>query len=280
MDPVTLITLMALAAIVVSVALWLFVVPVWHRRKLDRRPFPGEWEHLLQAELPVYNRMTPQEQDQLRRLVIRFLDSKRIVGCAGQQITDRIRISIASQACLLLLNRPSSEYASLRSILVYPSSFIVSHDRHDESGLVHTGKDILEGESWSDGRVILGWDNVAESIADFSDGYNVVLHEFAHQLDHESGVTNGAPVLASSAAYQNWARVFSEEFAHLQQAAGQQMHTLIDQYGASDPAEFFAVVTETFYEKPHQLAAQHPALFHELCSYYCVDPRRWQRVTK
>jgi MtfA peptidase len=220
--------------------------------------------------------MTVVQQLQLQQLITRFLDRKNIIGCAGLQITDEIRLTIAAHACLLLLNRPSNEYAELRRILVYPSSFLVEHDVADDAGIVSAGRHVLSGESWSNGKVILAWDNVAHGVHDFSDGYNVVLHEFAHQLDHQSGVTNGAPLLHSRSAYQNWTRVFSEEFTQLQHASDSQINTLIDQYGATDPAEFFAVVTETFYEKPQQLANHHPELFEQLKTYYHVDPRDWQ----
>lgn len=262
--------------IVVAVALSLFVYPRYRRRKLDEQQFPAAWLPILRKNLSVYKMLWPDQQTQLRKLITRFLDSKKFIGCAGQQIDDEIRVTIAAHACLLLLNRPSHEYADLRSILVYPSSFKVTRDKRDEIGLVSSNEAILAGESWSTGKVILAWDNVERGVRDFSDGYNVVLHEFAHQLDHESGVTNGSPLLYSKGAYRNWARIFSEEFAALQHATDEARHTLIDQYGATDPAEFFAVVTETFYERPHELADRHPALFEELKSYYLVDPREWQ----
>ncbi len=262
--------------IVIAVALLLFVYPRYRRRKLDDTQFPSAWLPILRKNLSVYKALWPDQQTQLRKLITRFLGSKKFVGCAGQQITDEIRVTIAAHACLLLLNRPSHEYEDLRTILVYPSNFKVTRDKRDEFGLVSANETVLAGESWSNGKVILAWDNVEQGVRDFSDGYNVVLHEFAHQLDHESGVTNGSPLLYSKGAYSNWARIFSEEFAALQLATNEARHTIIDQYGATDPAEFFAVVTETFYERPHDLAERHPALFDELKSYYLVDPREWQ----
>ncbi len=276
MNITTSLTLIIILLIVIAVAVGAFVYPVYRRKQLDSRAFPEPWLAIVKDKLPVYAKLTAAQQLQLQQLITRFLHHKDIVGCAGLQITDEIRLTIAAHACLLLLNRPSTEYAELRTILVYPSSFLVEHDVHDEAGIVTAGRNALSGESWSNGRVILAWDNVAHGVHDFSDGYNVVLHEFAHQLDHQSGITNGAPLLYSGTAYKNWARVFSKEFAQLQHAADSHMHTLIDQYGATDPAEFFAVVTETFYEKPHQLAAHHAELFEELKMYYRVDPRDWQ----
>jgi MtfA peptidase len=277
MDTASIVTLIIILAIVVAVAAGAFLYPAYRRRQLDKRGFPDSWLAIVKDRLPIYMNMTAAQQLQLKQLITRFLAGRDIVGCAGLEITDEIRVTIAAHACLLLLNRPTDEYEGLRTVLVYPGSFRVERDVFNEAGIVTQGSHILSGESWSTGRIILSWDNVAHGVDDFSDGYNVVLHEFAHQLDHQSGVTNGAPVLSSRAAGKSWARVFSEEFAQLQQASENHLHTLIDQYGATDPAEFFAVVTETFYEKPQQLAARHPELFEQLKIYYQIDPRDWHQ---
>jgi Mlc titration factor MtfA (ptsG expression regulator) len=276
MELSAIVTLIALWLIVVVVAMLLFVYPRYRRRRLDAKPFPPAWLQILRDNLKIYRAMWPNQQEQLRRLIVRFLDSKDFVGCGGQVITDEIRVTIAAHACLLLLNRPSREYQDLRSILVYPSGFVVEHDHHDEFGVVTEGENYLAGESWSNGKVILAWDSVEHSLRNFADGENVVLHEFAHQLDHESGVTNGAPLLYRKGEYLEWAKIFSKEFAALQRAADEDRDTLLDPYGASDPAEFFAVVTETFYERPHEMAHEHPELYAELQGYYRVDPREWQ----
>lgn len=276
MDLKSILILLFLWGIAVVAALLLFVYPRYKRKKIDTTPFPAPWLHIVRRNLPIYKRMWPDQQRELRQLIKRFVDSKDFVGCAGQSITDEIRITIAAHACLLLVGRPNHQYQDLRSILVYPSGFKVSHEKHDEFGLVTAGEHFLIGESWSNGKLILAWDSVQASVRDFADGHNVVLHEFAHQLDHESGVTNGAPLLYHKGAYGDWARIFSEEFNQLQEASAADQHTLIDTYGASNPAEFFAVVTETFYERPHELSARHSALFEQLKSYYRVDPREWQ----
>ncbi len=280
MDLQSILTLIALWLLVVVVAVALFVYPRFRRKKVDASPFPTPWLQILRRSLPIYKTMWPDQQRELRQLIKRFIDSKEFVGCAGQTIDDEVRLTIAAHACLLLLNRPSHEYQELRTILVYPSGFMVKRDQQDEFGLVTAGEHFLIGESWSNGKVILAWDSVQQSVRNFADGHNVVLHEFAHQLDHESGITNGAPLLYNKGAYGDWARVFAAEFHQLQQASDANHQTLIDAYGASNPAEFFAVVTETFYERPHELALRHQALFDELKSYYRVDPREWQSARK
>ena len=169
-------------------------------------------------------------------------------------------------------------YPDLQQVLVYPSAFIVPRTAIGIGGVVSHAHQSLSGESWSNGRVILAWDHVVQSSMPFNNGHNVVLHEFAHQLDSESGSNNGAPLLRTTAAYNRWSAVLSQEYADLQQAAMYQIESVMDYYGATSPAEFFAVATETFFEKPIQLAESHPALFEELKNYYRVDPREWVSV--
>jgi len=173
----------------------------------------------------------------------------------------------------LLLILPTGAYNELRCIYVYPTTFTATREVRDEIGLVSNQQSHLLGESWSNGKVVLAWDNVEAGARNFTDGHNVVLHEFAHQLDHESGVTNGAPLLYTKAAYKSWAHVFSEEFEQLQKSTNR--NTIIDHYGATNPAEFFAVATETFFEEPIKLYDNHQELYEQLSSYYRLDPRQW-----
>lgn len=282
MDSSDIVVVILLVVLVLAVALWLFVYPGWRRKRLDKEPFPDNWETIVRQRLPFYPRMPQQATLALQNRIKHFVADKRFEGCAGQVIDDNVRVSIAAQACLLILNRPSDYYSELRTVLVYPTGFIVRHGHVDEHGLVSDAEHALAGESWNNGRIVLSWEDVERGASDFNDGVNVVLHEFAHQLDHQSGATNGAPLLASRSAYQSWSSVFSAEFDRLQQVAlGQiesyqyQNEEVLDFYGASEPAEFFAVATETFFEKPGQLADRHPQLFDQLNNYYGVDPREW-----
>jgi MtfA peptidase len=208
--------------------------------------------------------------------VQQFLHQKKFVGCEGQQTDDEVRVTIAGQACLLLLNRPSRVFPGLDTVLVYPSAFLVPRKHVDEAGVVTETRQDLLGESWGDGRVVLSWDHVRRGARDWTDGQNVVLHEFAHQLDSESGSNNGAPYLGSRSNYRDWAAVLSRDFANLRADALYRQESVLDHYGATSPAEFFAVATESFFEKPHQMAERHPALFAEFEKYYRVDPRAWQ----
>lgn len=237
--------------------------------------FPDEHLVILEQNIPVYQKMPAQLQLQLQYLIKQFLYQKDFYGCAGLEITDEIRLTIAGQACLLLLNRGPRVYPDLHSILVYPSAFIASSTEMAPGGVVTYRRHSLLGESWGDGRVVLSWDDVQQGAHDFTDGHNVVLHEFAHQLDEESGRTNGAPILASRLNYPGWTAVLSREFANLRSDVLHNKPTVLDEYGATNPAEFFAVATETFFEMPAQMAEHHPELFQELKNYYRVDPREW-----
>ncbi|MEX0740307.1 MAG: M90 family metallopeptidase [Pseudohongiella sp.] len=280
MDLSSRVIIVLLFMLVVMVALWLFVYPVWRRKQLDSKPFPDNWEEIVKTRLPFYPRMPVEMQRTLQNRITHFVAGKRFEGCAGQVIDDNVRVSIAAQACLLVLSRPGDYYSDLHTILVYPSGFIVRHGSVDDHGLVSDEEHVLAGESWNNGRIVLSWDDVERGASDFSDGFNVVLHEFAHQLDHQSGATNGAPLLASRQAYQNWASVFSEEFDRLQAlASSPDFHhahdEVLDLYGATNPAEFFAVATEAFFERSGLLAQRHPQLFAQLYEYYGIDPRDW-----
>lgn len=247
-----------------------------YRRWIRRRPFPRASQQMLARQLPVFSGLGPRLQQELIDHIKVFLGSKQFIGCAGLMITDEIKITIAAQACLLLLNRPTYEYGDVRFIYVYPSSFRVTRDVRDKIGLVSTQSRDLLGESWQNGKVVLAWDDVERGVRNFSDGHNVVLHEFAHQLDEEGGGANGAPLLYTKAAYKSWAYVFGQEFEKLQ-ASEPGSPGIIDQYGATNPAEFFAVATETFFEEPRKLYQHHRELFDQLKAYYHLDPRDWHK---
>ncbi|MCW8195875.1 zinc-dependent peptidase [Proteobacteria bacterium 005FR1] len=266
----TLIYIALLGLVMISAA-YLFFWPRYRRKKILSERFPEQWETLMRERLPFYPKLPADLQKQLRDMVLFFIRDKNFIGCADLEVTDEMKVLIAAQACLLLLNRPSYEYPELTAIYIYPTAFRATHEVQDELGLVTTETRDLLGESWNTGKIILAWDDVEKGVRNFNDGYNVVLHEFAHALDHESGAANGAPLLYTKAAYKSWAYVLGEEFEKLQ-AGGD---NIIDQYGAINPAEFFAVATETFFEEPHKMHEHHQELFEQLREYYRLDPREW-----
>ncbi len=263
--------LAVLAAI--AVALW---VPRYRLKRALAAPFPEDWVAILERNIGVYRNLPMPLRLQLRQLIKQFLHQKHFSGAGGLEVTNEMRVTIAAQACMLQLNRNSGLYAGLNYIIIYPSAFVVTRPETDASGVVSHGRKGLLGESWQNGKVILAWDNVLHGARNFVDGSNVVLHEFAHQLDSETGSTDGAPLLAGESSYRSWAAALSGEYAVLQRDARIGRRSLLDHYGATNPAEFFAVATETFFEKPRRMARHHQELFEILQSYYRIDPREWQ----
>jgi Mlc titration factor MtfA (ptsG expression regulator) len=266
-------------SVIGAIALWLAVAP-WitrYRRVLvRRRPFPPVWREILRRRLPYFRLMPADLQLQLKRHIQVFLAEKRFVGCGGLVVTEEMRVSIAAQACLLQLNRQADYFPGLRQILIYPQAFVVERQQANAIGLHQEQRQILAGESWSQGQVILSWRDALEGAADPHDGRNVVIHEFAHQLDQEFGHANGAPLLRSRADYERWSQVLGGEYANLQAQAAQGKATLLNHYGGTEPAEFFAVASEAFFEQAGLMAREHPALYQELSRFYAVNPLSWQ----
>ena len=185
-----------------------------------------------------------------------------------------MRVTIAAQAAFLLLGRGGS-FGNLREVLVYPGRFIAPRSEPGAAGVVHESRDVLAGQSWQRGQVILAWDAVRDGAADPHDGGNVVMHEFAHQLDQAHGAANGAPYIGRGPVQQHWARVMSREFAELRGRIAREEPGVIDPYGATSPAEFFAVATEAFFERPQALHDERPALYEQLARCYRLDPLAW-----
>lgn len=254
-----------LAITAVGAALYYFG-PERQRTRILATPFPEQWEQYLKGNNPLYGFLPPELQRELRDRVKVFLAEKDFEGCGGLTITDEIRVTIAGIACMLLLNRQVGHYPRLRSILVYPSAYY-SHDKSE----------VRLGESWSNGIVALAWDDVKKSARDFRDGHNLVLHEFAHQLDQEDGQADGVPILEQSSRYYAFAEVMSHEYERLVRLTDKGRKDVLHPYGATNPAEFFAVATETFFEKPRQLARKHPELYQELKEFFHLDPLTWSQ---
>ena len=273
MEP--LIPLFLMGALLATLLLGPPVLKAQRRQRLQRTPFPAEWERILFERLRFYPRMPELLRQELRRHIAVFLAEKRFYGCGGLEISEAIRVLIAAQACLLILNRKTDCYGKLQSILVYPSAFIVNRELVDEAGVCTTRREPRIGESWEVGRVIIAWDEVEGDAGDRFEGENVVLHEFAHQLDQEDGIADGTPVLDSVARYRMWAEVLGSEFRTLRDKASRGEATVMAHYGAEDAGEFFAVATESFFEQPERLSKEHPALYAALRDYYRVDPAAW-----
>jgi Mlc titration factor MtfA (ptsG expression regulator) len=242
------------------------------RERLRRRELPGSWVEIIERNVPYYRRLSVRDRRELHGHIQVFLAEKQFEGCGGLEMTDEIRITIAAQACILLLHRDTDYYARLRTILVYPDAYVAAAARQLPGGITIEGREVRLGESWVAGAIVLSWDDVLRGAADVHDGHNVVFHEFAHQLDAESGSANGAPALSRRSRYIAWARVMKAEYAHLLDDIAHHRDTVLDSYGGTSPAEFFAVVTECFFEKPVELKKLHPELYEQLRLFYQQDP--------
>lgn len=262
----------------VLLVLWFAGQPWWAQRRrnaLRAQPFPTAWHDILIQRVPLFRTLPADLQRQLKQHIQVFVAEKSFIGCNGVTITDDIRITVAAHACLLLLNRRTDCYPYLRQILIYPESFVVQRDQTDGVGVAHQTRQVLAGESWSQGQVILSWLDTLDGASVVDDGNNVALHEFAHQLDQETGSANGAPALPQREQQQRWSRILGQEFANLQARVTRGEPSLFCDYGATDPAEFFAVVTEVFFERPAEMAAHYPTLYQEFSQFYQLDPQTW-----
>jgi Mlc titration factor MtfA (ptsG expression regulator) len=234
-----------------------------------------EWVAILSDCVPLYSRLPDDLKSRLHERIGRFIASTRFEGCNGLELDERMILTVAAQACMLVLNRKGDPYPELTTVYLYPTTFSSVQKRQDAYGIVTEGEVHRLGESWNTGTVILAWDSVEHGALNIHDAHNVTFHEFTHQLDHEDGPTDGAPALPSRAAYRSWARVFRENYEDYLADLDQGKRTLLDPYGATNPAEFFAVATETFFEKPKQLHKSRPELYEELKVFYGLDPREW-----
>jgi hypothetical protein len=248
------------------------------RRELAARPFPVEWDRVIDRNVPYGRHLLPEERRHWGDLIKVFIAEKHFEGCGELEITDEIKVTIAAQACILLLNLHHNYYDRLVSIVVYPDSFVFEQDEADLAGTVSSTRNAALGLSSTMGVVVLSWVDTVEGARNPLDGGNVVFHEFAHQLDQLDGSMDGAPPLDSGSAYQEWARVLCAEFRRLHEAIESDVPSLIRDYGATKPAEFFAVVTELFFERPVELRRDHPKLYEEFKLYFGQDPAERQPI--
>jgi Mlc titration factor MtfA (ptsG expression regulator) len=242
------------------------------REKLRHTPLPYAWISVLKTNVPLYNRLRAADQAELHGHIQVFLAEKLFEGCRGLEITDEIRVTIAAQACILLLHRQTDYYPGLTSILVHPQAYIAPNRRHIGDGVIIEGPEVRLGESWYRGSVVLSWEDIQRQIHEHDKAQNVVLHEFAHQIDIAGGQGDSSPILQKAASFAEWAETLQENFEQLRDDVIADRPTVLDDYGATNPAEFFAVATECFFEDPHPLKQYHPRLYDELKEFYQQDP--------
>ena len=243
------------------------------RERLRAEGAPREWVRILDRSFPAFGRLSRNDRAELLGHINVFLAEKHFEGCGGLELTEEIKVTIAAQACLLLLHRDTDYYPNLTSILVYPSGYTAHESRHVGGGVWEEGPEERLGHTAHGlGALVLAWDAAQHGALDPSDGSNVVLHEFAHQLDFENRSADGTPNLETRAEYVSWSRVMAQEFERLRQSIPYQYDAVLDIYGAQNPTEFFAVATEAFFETPRALKSRHPELYDALKRYFRQDP--------
>jgi len=250
----------------------------WWRR-LSRadviaQPFPERFRELLRRRVPCAGLLSEAELLKLEALVRIFNSEKSFEGAQGLEIDEEMRVAIAARACLLVLWRAELDsplYPDLETVIIYPSTYKAKVQRREGYVTIDDEQARL-GESWERGVVVLSWDAVVGGAANARDGHDVVLHEFAHQLDAQDGAMDGTPELDDSRRYAVWSKVASAEYAELCDAVEHNRPTSIDAYGASNAPEFFAVVVEKFFEQPTALQQRHRQLYQELATFFRFDP--------
>lgn len=243
----------------------------WRRSTLLKRHcIPLETFDAAVARLPILGGLDPSERDRLRETTSLFLHRKTFSAAGGAEVDDDTRLAIALQACLLTLNLDERSYRDWSEIILYPDEFLRQREETDEAGVVHRSRDILAGESWLGGPLVLSMAHVAESGLRL--GSNVVLHEFAHKLDMLNGDANGFPPLHRGMDAAGWAADFRAAYADLSARVNAHEDTAIDPYATTDPAEFFAVLTEVFFETPQLLEGEYPAIYRQLQQFYRQHP--------
>jgi MtfA peptidase len=247
----------------------------WKKRRRERllaEPFPEEWERVLKKNFALYRTLTDAEKAKLKDDLRVFVAEKYWEGCGGLRMREEVQVTIAAQACYLVLGLTVDEYDQTSTLLVYPAGFVSPVEDEDEFGVVYEGEEDMEGEAWPKGTVVLSWSDALSGGKCAGDGRNLIFHEFAHQLDMRDGVIDGTPVLRSREQYARWTEVMTREFETLQEMADRGRRTLLDQYGTEDESEFFAVATECFFEQPLKLRRHHPDLYEVLKGYFLQDP--------
>lgn len=250
------------------------------RQEILREPFPDEWRAIITEKVLHYSFLDVEGKNHLEQLVQVFVAEKKFIGCNGLKITEEIRLVISAEACMLILSLPHDLYKDLLSLLVYPSTVVIPPARvgvFTQNPLIERPRTAISGQAFMRGPVILVWDEVKREARHPESGHNVVYHEFAHLLDMSSGRADGTPVLHSRDQYRIWADVFSEEFLALRRNTKKGKKTFLDSYGALNEAEFFAVATEFFFDKPMQMQKRHIALYDVLAGFYQQDTAARER---
>jgi Mlc titration factor MtfA (ptsG expression regulator) len=247
------------------------------REELLARGLTTRERVIVEKAWPWFRRLPGDLRPRLEGVMRVLMEEKIFEACGGlPEVTREMRLVITAQAGLLVVNRPPPWYPELVSILVYPGAFTAPVREYLDDAVEIVDVEERLGESSAAGTVVLAWDAVLRGGSNHEDGLNLVMHEFAHQLDQLNGDADGAPILDHARDYESWSRVFHAAYGRHVEESERDEAAVLDEYGAEDAAEFFAVATETFFERPRELHDEYPELFHELAKFYRLDPREWK----
>lgn len=247
----------------------------WRRRRLGNRPLPAAWQEILARSVPLAARLPEGLKPAYRRNLQIFLDEKYFEGCGGLNVSDEMRVTVAGYACLLLLGEPRGYYPQLGTVILYPRSFAAPLAAVDGAGVVTERVEERLGESWAEGAVVLAWESVAELIEGRSGDGNVIIHEFAHQLDSGHGFTAGRLLAAGRGAARSWEELLAGARGKERSTRRRGGPPALDPYALGGTAELFAVASETFFMNPLRLRSASPQLYAELAAVYRLDPAGW-----
>lgn len=249
-----------------------------HRQRLMQKQFPSEYLEVLEKNVALYSLLPGNLQKELQERIAIFLDEKEFEECGDLKVDARIKVTIAAFACMLLLNKNFDYYPGLNSILVYPDAYVASDSKSRLGGIMVVQKESARlGESWTHGNLVLSWRQIENEAGDIHRHQNVVLHEFAHQLDQLDGFADGTPPLPDKEIYSEWQELMKREYEQLCEEAEHAVRDVIDWYGATNPAEFFAVTTESFFCNPLALQKAHHKLYNLFAEFYQLDPASWRK---
>lgn len=242
----------------------------WRRGRILRRSVldGALWLRVLDR-YPFLRALADDERRRLREQVMLFLHDKSIHGAGGLEMRDEIRYTIAAQACILTLNLGPDCYRGWIEVIVYPDEFVASYEFMDEDGVAHHVEEPMSGESWLQGPVILSWADAQDA---GRGSYNVVIHEFAHKLDMLNGEANGFPPLHTDMNREAWSGAFERAYQDFWARVDRDDPVPVDDYAAEDPAEFFAVLSEAFFQAPDAIRIAYPDVYRQLALYYRQDP--------
>ncbi len=246
------------------------------RKRLNREPFHNDWHKYLCDNVEIYNHLPTDIRKKLQDKVKIFVAEKNFEGCGGLELTPLHKVIIAAMACLPIVNGDDNLYPYLRNIIIYPEVYQNKNRSSAGTNIVTETPHYVSGESWGTGTLILAWNICLKDCQHYGTGSNVIIHEFTHQLDSENGPTDGIPAIYNEELLIEWEKLFRKEFLSFRTNTHHK-YDVIDDYGAVNAAEFYAVCAETFFELPRQLQKQHPAIYKEFKKFYNLDPASWQK---